>query len=51
MPDVISVGHIYIYKGVRVTIKSQDIEVELIPIELHDFDLLLGMDWLSLYRA
>jgi hypothetical protein len=31
--------------------KSQDIEVELIPIELHDFDLLLGMDWLSLYRA
>ena len=23
----------------------------LIPLELHDFDLILGMDWLGLYWA
>lgn len=26
-------------------------KVDLMPLELYDFDLILGMDWLSRYRA
>jgi len=25
--------------------------VNLIPLELHDFDVILGIDWLGIYRA
>jgi hypothetical protein len=34
----------YMYKGARATIRGQDMEVELIPLELLDFDLILGID-------
>jgi hypothetical protein len=35
---------LYIYKGVKITIGSQDMEVELIPLKLHDFDLIFRMN-------
>jgi hypothetical protein len=35
----------YMYKGVVVTIGGQDMKIDLIPLELHDFDVILGMDW------
>ena len=25
--------------------------VNLIPLDIHDFDIILGMDWLSYHRA
>jgi hypothetical protein len=39
------------YKGVMVKIKGLDVDVNLTPLEFHDFDLILGMDWLSEHKA
>lgn len=41
----------YMYKGVMVKIRMLSIEVNLMPLEFHDFDLILGMDWLSKHKA
>jgi hypothetical protein len=40
-----------VYEGVRVNVKGVEIRVDLISLELHDFDVILSMDWLSMYRA
>jgi hypothetical protein len=40
-----------IYRGVTLYIGGMELRVDLLPLELHDFDLILGMDWLSRYRA
>jgi hypothetical protein len=47
--DVVCVH--YMYKGVMVKIKGLDVDVNLTPLEFHDFDLILGMDWLSEHKA
>jgi len=47
--DVVLVG--CMYKSVRVIIEGRDMEVNLMPLELHDFDLILGMDWLSTHKV
>jgi len=47
--DVVCVH--YMYKGVMVKIKGLDVDVNLMPLEFHDFDLILGMDWLSEHKA
>ena len=39
------------YKRVRLDIIGSEIRVDLLPLELCDFDVILGMDWLSTYRA
>jgi len=39
------------YVGVGVSFVGNETEVDLIPLELHDFDIILGMDWLSKYKA
>jgi hypothetical protein len=36
---------------VGVSFVGNETEVDLIPLELHDFDIILGMDWLSKYKA
>jgi hypothetical protein len=41
----------YMHKGTRITIKEYNMKVNLLPLELHDFDLIQGMDWLSTYMA
>jgi hypothetical protein len=34
-----------------VTIQGRDTRVDLILLDMVDFDLILGMDWLSPHRA
>jgi hypothetical protein len=33
-----------LYKGVKLYIKGIELRVDLMPLELYDFDLILGMD-------
>lgn len=49
LEDVMLVG--YTYKGTRITIEEYNMKVNLLPLELHHFDLIQGMDWLSTYKA
>jgi succinate dehydrogenase/fumarate reductase flavoprotein subunit len=35
------------YVRVGVSLASYETKVDLIPLELHNFDIILGMDWLS----
>ena len=37
--------------GCEVLVESVILKVNLIPLEMHDFDVILGMDWLSTHRA
>jgi len=39
------------YVGVGVSLVGYETKVDLISLELHDFDIILGMDWLSKYKA
>jgi len=39
------------YVDVGVSLFGYETEVDLIPLELHDFDIILGMNWLSKYKA
>jgi hypothetical protein len=40
-----------VYVDVGVSLSGYETEVYLIPLELHDFDIILGMNWLSKYKA
>ena len=40
-----------IYMGIKLEIIGCDTHVDLIPLGIHDFDIILGMDWLGKYRA
>ena len=40
-----------VYKGVILNIEGAEIRVDLMSLALDDFDLILGMDWLSRHRA
>jgi hypothetical protein len=39
------------YNKVKITTGGYDTKVDIMPLELHDFDVILWMDWLSNYRA
>jgi len=39
------------YVGVRVSLSEYETKVDLIPLELQDFDIILAMDWLRKYKA
>ena len=41
----------FVYKGIRVSIHGLEIRVDLLMLELYDFEVILGMDWLSKYKA
>jgi len=41
----------YVYKGCRVRIRDVEMRVDLLPLDLYDFEMILGMDWLVTYRA
>lgn len=38
------------YKSVKVTIEGYGMEVNVMQLELHDFDLILEIDWLSNHK-
>jgi hypothetical protein len=40
-----------VYKGVVLYIEGAKLRVNLMPLELYDFDLILGIDWLTRYKA
>ena len=41
----------HMYKGVQINIGGCELKVDLLPLELHDFDVILGMKWLSMNKA
>jgi hypothetical protein len=41
----------YVYKGYRVRIGDVKMRVDLLPLDLCDFEMILGMDWLVIYIA
>ena len=40
-----------IFRGCEVLIEGVALKANLIPLEMCDFDVILGMDWLSTHRA
>ena len=40
-----------VFKGCEVMIKGIVLKANLIPLEMIDFDVILGMDWLSNHKA
>jgi len=40
-----------IYIGIKLEIMGCEMHVDLIPLGIHDFDIILGIDWLGKYRA
>ncbi|GKB14609.1 putative reverse transcriptase domain-containing protein [Tanacetum coccineum] len=40
-----------IIKGCTLTLLNQPFEIDLMPTKLSSFDVVIGMDWLSKYRA
>jgi hypothetical protein len=40
-----------VYRGCRVNVRGCELGVYLISLEIQDFDVILGMDWLSIYLA
>ena len=40
-----------IVPGSRLVIQNNDFPADLIVLGIHDFDIVLGMDWLSRHRA
>ena len=39
------------FKGCKILIERVVLEANLIPLEMWNFDIILGMDWLSTHRA
>ena len=40
-----------VYKSSKISIESQEFMADLIVLAISEFDVILGMDWLSKYRA
>jgi len=40
-----------VFKGVGININGCELEADLIPLELSDFDIILGMNWLGKNKA
>jgi len=39
------------YEGCIILLKGYELRVDLVPLDMVKFVIILGMDWLSLYRA
>ena len=40
-----------VYRGSKVTVASHEFEGDLIVLDMDDFDIIMGMDWLAKHRA
>jgi len=40
-----------VFEGVRININGCELKTDLIPLELSDFDIILGMNWLGKNKA
>ena len=43
--------HTSVFKGCEIMVEDVVLKVNLIPQEMYNFDVILGMDWLSNHRA
>ncbi|XP_070026351.1 uncharacterized protein [Nicotiana sylvestris] len=41
----------YVYRACQIRVKGRDTLADLIVLDMIDFDMLMGMDWLSSYYA
>lgn len=41
----------HVYKSCVIRLCDKEFLVDLLPLEMHDFDLILGMDWLGPYHV
>lgn len=39
-----------VYKGCIIQMRGYDLRVDLVLLEIHDFDIILWMNWLSTYH-
>ena len=46
-----SVRVIHVYKNCPLMVHDREFSIDLIAFPFHEFDLILGMDWLSKHRA
>jgi hypothetical protein len=49
LSETMNIDHMY--KRVQINIGGCELKVDLLPLEIHDFDVILGMDWLSMNKA
>jgi hypothetical protein len=47
--DAVTIKHVYM--EIKIIIRGYDAKVDVMPLELYDFDVILGMDWLSNHKA
>ena len=40
-----------VYSDCRVMVQEHELSVDLLPLEMCDFDVILGMDWLAKHNA
>ena len=40
-----------VYKNCPILVHDREFSIDLIALPFHEFDLILGMDWLSKHRA
>nr|GFB04490.1 reverse transcriptase domain-containing protein [Tanacetum cinerariifolium] len=50
-PNVVTVSTNTVIQGCTLTLLNQPFEIDLMPIKLGSFDVVIGMDWLSKYHA
>ena len=41
----------HVYKDCGIKVNNHELKADLIPLDIHDFDIILGMDFLSRHRA
>ena len=41
----------FVFRGCDIMIKNQNLKADLIPLDMKEFDAILGMDWLSVHGA
>ncbi|GKE76403.1 putative reverse transcriptase domain-containing protein [Tanacetum coccineum] len=51
MADEILVSTNTVIQGCTLTLLNQPFKIDLMPIKLGSFDVVIGMDWLSKYHA
>ena len=47
LEEDININHVY--RGLRVSIGRYEMKIDVIPLKLHNFDVILKMDWLCRY--
>ncbi|GKD67099.1 putative reverse transcriptase domain-containing protein [Tanacetum coccineum] len=51
LKEAINIAHRLMDQGVILTLLNQPFKIDLMPIKLGSFDVVIGMDWLSKYHA